>query len=166
LARRFGEEHPLALVLDVDQVREMLGGWLEQPTQAGALARRLAVVMARVHLEAGLDVIVPQYLGRLEFVLVLEQLCRDVDADFVEVTLVSNSVDAVRRFERRSATSASPAHQAAAALQCRTGGSAELRAMYDRLLEVVAARPATYQVEVVDGEIEQAYADLLAVLRR
>ena len=62
------EDHPLTLVLDIDQVRGMLGRWLDQPTDAGVLARDLALAMARTQLDAGRDVVVPQYLGRLEFV--------------------------------------------------------------------------------------------------
>lgn len=164
LARWAAEQHPLTLVLDVDLVREMLGGWFEQPMQSGTLARHLAAAMARTHLESGLDVIVPQYLGRLEFVLTLQQLCHDAGVRFIEVALVSNQADAVRRFEQRSATSTCPEHRAAAELQRRAGGRAELRAMYDRLLEVIAARPATHLINTVEGEFDRACSDLLAVL--
>jgi len=46
-------------------------------------------------------------LARLDFVL--EQLCADVDAQFVEVVLLSNAQDAVERFLRRSVASQSAA---------------------------------------------------------
>lgn len=164
LARRFAEQHPLTLVLDVDLVRGMLGGWLDQPMQSGTLARRLASAMVRTHLAEGLDVIVPQYLGRLEFVRMLQQLCHDADARFIEGALVSSKADAVRRFEQRSATSTCPEHREAAELQRRAGGVEELQAMYDRLLEVIAARPATHLIDTVEGETDRAYNDLLAVL--
>lgn len=36
--------------------------------------------------------------------------------------------------------------------------------MYARLLEVLAARPRTLTVATVDGQVEQAYQDLLAHL--
>jgi len=34
--------------------------------------------------------------------------------------------------------------------------------MYDRLLEVVASRPRTVTVTIVDGEVDRAYRDLVA----
>lgn len=40
--------------------------------------------MAREHLHSQHDVIVPQFLGRLEFVLALQQLIDDISARFVE----------------------------------------------------------------------------------
>ena len=50
-----------------------LGAWLEHPAEAGLIARRLALAMARVQLGDGRDVVVPQFLGRLEFVLALQE---------------------------------------------------------------------------------------------
>jgi predicted kinase len=69
MARRYAEDYPLTLVLDIDQVRGMLGRWLETPSEAGVLARRMAIEMAGVHLRGGHDVVVPQFLGRIDFVL-------------------------------------------------------------------------------------------------
>ena len=164
LARRYAEDHPLVLALDVDTVRGMLGGCLDQPAPAGLIARRLALAMARVQLGEGRDVVVPQYLGRLGFVLELEELCRQAGAQFVEVALLSDPPDAARRFARRSATSRTAEHRAARELLERAGGLQELPAMYARLLEVIAARPRTLTVATVDGQVEQAYQALLAHL--
>lgn len=63
LARRYAHDHPLTVALDIDHVRAMLGRWLDTPTEAGLLVRQMAVEMARVHLCAGHDVVVPQFLG-------------------------------------------------------------------------------------------------------
>ena len=160
LARRYAEDHPLTLVLDIDQVRGMLGRWLDQPTDAGVLARDLAVAMARTQLDAGRDVVVPQYLGRLKFVETLQQLASEVGATFIEFALLSDRDDVVARFERRSATSADPAHRQAAELQRRTGGREQLADTHDKLLTVVAARPATRVITTIDGDIDGAYAQL------
>ncbi len=161
LARRYAEGHPLTLVLDIDQVRGMLGRWLVQPTDAGLPARDLAVAMARTQLDAGRDVLVPQYLGRLEFVETLQQLASEVGAAFIELALLSDRDDVVARFERRSATSADPAHRQTAELQHRTGGREQLADTHDKLLAVVAARPATRVITTIDGDIKGVYAQLL-----
>ena len=59
LARRYAHDHPLTLVLEIDAVRAMLGSWLEEWERSGPAARQIALAMARTHLEAGHDVIVP-----------------------------------------------------------------------------------------------------------
>jgi len=164
LGGRYVDEHQLALALDIDVVRAMLGGWLDRPTEAGLLARRLALAMARVQLLSGRDVVVPQFLGRLDFVLELEQLSVDVGAQFVEVALISDAQDAARRFLRRSAAPLSDGHRDAAALLERLGGVDALPQMYARLLDVVAQRPATFTITTVEGEIEQAYRALVSHL--
>jgi predicted kinase len=163
LARRYAEDHPLTLVLDIDRVRGMLGRWLEMPTESGALARSIAIEMACVHLRDGYDVVVPQFLSRMEFVLSLQQLCERSHAEFVEVALLSSPEDAMRRFTRRTDASASAEHRDAAELLERSGGTGELRNMYNRLMEVIAARPATHTV-ICDGQVERAYLDLLAAI--
>ena len=164
LARRYADEHPLSLALDIDTVRSMLDRWLEAPTRAGVLARAMAIEMARTHLGAGHDVVVPQFLGRVEFVETLEQLCAECDAEFVELALVSDAAEVRRRFARRSADPQSDRHVEAAALLDLSGGLDALPSMCDQLLAVVAQRPRTRTIVVVDGEHDATYAALLEQL--
>ncbi len=63
---------------------------------------------------------------------------------------------------RRSRDPVTVAHRDAQTLLERSGGADELPAMYDRLLKVVARRPHTRTLRTVDGEVAQAYRDLLA----
>ena len=79
LAQRYVEEHPLALNLDIDSVRRLLGRWQEAPNEAGLLAREMTLTMARVHLGGGHDVVLPQYLGRPAFLQQAEDVARLVE---------------------------------------------------------------------------------------
>ena len=162
LARMYAERHPMTLALDIDVVRGMLGGWLEQPRRAGLIARSIALEMARIQLEAGRDVLVPQFLGRVDFILELERLCRRAGAEFIELALLSSPEDAARRFARRSRHPETPEHRDAALLRERSGGMGQLPALYGQLLEVVASRPDTRTVTTVAGDIDRTYLDLLA----
>jgi predicted kinase len=129
LAQMYVDEHPLALALDIDVVRAMLSCWLDHPVEAGLIARRLALEMARAQLSAGRDVLVPQFLGRLDFVLELEQLCRQVGAGFVELALLSSPQEAVDRFVQRSRHPETSVQRDAAALLDQSGGIDELPAI-------------------------------------
>lgn len=153
LAARYAADHPLALNLDIDLVRDLIGGWREHSAAAGLLARSVALAGARVHLVAGHDVIIPQYLGRLTFLEQAERLARDVGADFHEVVLLDSADNTVRRFTQRTGPH-DPKHVHAD----------ELAAMYDRLLAVIAARPGTKLVQSVQDEVDGTYHTLLRVL--
>jgi predicted kinase len=165
LAQLYVDEHPLSLNLDIDRVRGLLGRWREDFHTAGLLARALAVAAARTHLAAGHDVVIPQFLGRPDFLERLEHLAREVDADFYEIVLLDRKEDALHRFTERSRVAADPAHVEAQELLDRMGGLAELSAMYDRLVSMLPARPAARVVYTEDGQVERAYGEFLDLLR-
>jgi len=164
LARMYVNDHPLALTLDIDVVRSLLGGWLDAPSEAGMIARQMALAMARVRLLGGGDVVVPQFLGRIEFVLALESLAAEVGVRFVEVALMADREDLLTRFARRSANRENLENRDAAMLLEKLGGTGELPRMYGRLLDVIAQRPRTSVVVTVDGDRQQAYQAVLALI--
>jgi predicted kinase len=102
LARRYADDHPLALVVEVDLLRTHLGSWQEHDASKG-LARDLAVVLARAHLTGGHDVIVPQYIGRPEFVAKLRTVADEAGVSFVEVVLTDDVARVADRFRARRA---------------------------------------------------------------
>ena len=161
LARRYVDEHPLALNLDVDRVRGLIGRWRDSPHAAGLLARDIALAAARAHLAAGYDVVVPQYLGRLPFIERLESLAREMDVPFHEVVLFCGKEDMLRRFAERGRTAADPSHVEAREMVERGGGFDDLPVLYDRLVSVIAARPGARVVDVVEGAVDLTYQAVL-----
>jgi predicted kinase len=157
LARRYVDDHPLALALDIDSVRRLLGRWRDDPRKAGLLARAMTLAMTREHLSSGHDVVLPQYLGRIEFLQEAEHLARECDAQFHEFVLMDNRDDVVRRFNARTARAADQAHVEAGRLVAELGGDETLFAMYDRLLLVISARPGAHVVPCAEGAAEDAY---------
>lgn len=90
IAELYVSERSLALKLDIDVVRGLLGRWIEQPLDAGLLARDIARAMAVATLRAGHDVIVPQYVARVEFIDELAATAAECEATFVEVVLMAD----------------------------------------------------------------------------
>lgn len=157
LARRYAHDHPLALALDIDGVRRLLGRWRDDPTKAGMLARAMTLTMTREHLSNGYDVVLPQYLGRIEFLEQAENAAIECGAQFFEFVLMDDRDDVVRRFNARTARATDPAHIDAGDLVAELGGDETLFAMYDRLLLVISARPNAHLVTCPEGAIEDAY---------
>ncbi|KDN18272.1 AAA family ATPase [Amycolatopsis rifamycinica] len=149
LARRYAEDHPPALALDVDRIRAMLGGWRTSPGEAGLLARDIAAAAARTHLAAGHDVVVPQLVARPGFAERLEAVASECGASFHEVVLLPGREVVRRRFAARGSSEI----EAAAPLTGR-----EL----DRAYEAIAAFAASRRVPVLTEP--DAYPALLACL--
>lgn len=164
LARRYCDDHPLALDLDIDSVRRLLGRWRDSPTEAGLLARAMTLVMARQHLHGGHDVVLPQFLARPQFLQQAQDVAAETGASFHEFVLLDNRDEVVRRFQERSATSTDPVHRDAALLVERAGGTDALFTMIDRLLLVLAHRPSAQRISCPEGQVEAVYAELLARL--
>jgi predicted kinase len=158
LATRLVETRPLALNLDIDVVRGLLGAWIERPGDAGIAARALAISMARTHLVSGYDVFVPQFLARVGFIEELEQLAADCDVRFAEVALMLDRGPAVQAFDERSRTPQTQAHVDASALVERAGAEDAVSAMYDAFTQMLERRPNALRIPVEVGDIDGTLA--------
>lgn len=147
------DRRPLALSLDVDVVRGLLGAWRADPMGAGLAARRVALAMVSAHLGAGHDVVVPQFLARDEFIHQLAAAAHAAHARFVEVALVLTRPQAVEAFARRSAAPTTQQHRDAAADVELAGGVPVLESMYDAYIELLDRRPHVRRIDVVDGDV-------------
>jgi predicted kinase len=158
LARRYVGDHPLALNLDIDVVRELLGQWAQYREQAGLLVRQLALGMARAHLLAGFDVVIPQYLGRLRFLEELDALAGELGIVLREFVLLDTRENSLSRWATRQALdpTAGPSTEAADLRNEELTGE-----LYDRLLSVLQARPAVVVIRSEEGRPAAAYQALL-----
>jgi predicted kinase len=164
LARRYVDDHPMALNLDIDGVRRMLGRWQDDANAAGLIARRLTLTMAREHLAAGHDVVLPQYLGNPAFLAEAEKVAGETGAQFSEFVLMDDRDDVVRRFNERTARAEEPAHLDAARIVHQLGGDDLLFVMYDRLLLLVSTRPSARVLHCPEGAVEDVYAQIVEAL--
>jgi predicted kinase len=164
LGQLYVDDHPLALNLDIDRVRSLLGRWQQQTHEAGLLARDLALSMARTHLAAGHDVVIPQFLGRITFIAQLERLADEIGVPFHHIVLLDSKDNALRRFTLRSKTSSRTEHVEAGALLRREGGEPALAEMYGRLMEIIRQVPTARIVTSADGSPLQTYRAVLGAL--
>jgi predicted kinase len=158
LARLLVDERPLALLLDIDPLRGQLGRWSDEPTAAGIAARRLALAMIRIHLKAGFDVVVPQFLFRLPFILDLERVASETGSRFVELALVSSPEEAASRFAKRSGSD-DPNHRDAMQLQ-QAPGARSIEELYGAMIDLLHDRPGTVFVGSIPGDIEGTFVIL------
>ena len=164
LAQLYVEENPGVLNLDIDQVRRMIGGWQARFDETGEIARPIALGMARTHLEAGRDVVMPQYLGRLSEIDRFESVAVDSGAAFVEVMLMDTKESSIHRFNSRGDNDELTWHRQVRDIVARAGGTVFLAGMYDLLDEVISARANAIVVPSQAGAVQQTYDAVAAVL--
>jgi predicted kinase len=158
MARRLVDSRPLALLLDVDTLRHQLGQWRDNPGSAGLTARRIALEMARTHLEAGHDVVIPQFIERHGFIEDVRAVAADTGADFVLVALVSSPEEAASRFGERAGSN-DPNHLDAVHLQSAPGART-VEDMYAGMLELLASYDDVRYVRSAPGDIDGTFAEL------
>jgi predicted kinase len=164
VAQLYVDDHPLALNLDLDRIRALIGQWLSHAHDSGLLTRDIALAAARTHLAAGHDVVVPQFLAQPGFIEQLDATARHSKVPFHEIVLLDSKENALRRFVERSLRSADASHMGARDLQDRSGGMADLAAMYDRLTAMVASRPTAVVVPSLQGQAQKAYQQVLEMI--
>jgi predicted kinase len=154
LARRYADEFPLTLNLDIDRIRDLIGGWRDDRASAGLLARAIALASARTHLSAGHDVIIPQLVARPGLVEQLEELAREMGVGFHEIVLMDSRENAIIRYAQRDRDTPQPIPVPAD----------EVGAMYDRLVAFLPERRDARVIATEEGQPEAAYRSLLALL--
>lgn len=164
LARRYADEHPGVLNVDVDEVRRLVGGWREDFCEAGALARPLTLAMADAHLRGGRDVVYPLFLGNLPEIERLSTVARRNGADFVEVVLMDEKESAITRFAQRSDDDVDGRHDLIRDLVHASGGDDFLADLYDQLLDVVTRRDGTRMLRTLWGDVDAGYAAFCSVI--
>ena len=161
VALRYVEDHPLSLSLEQDVVRGLLGGWRTREGESGVLARELCLGMARIHLVAGHDVVVPQFIANPEYLDRLSDLAGDVDAQYVEFALLDDLGSAERRFHARINDPLRAEHQRVASVFIDEAGGYVHQ--YERLVRCLADRESI-EIHSVEGDPEGTYRAVLAHL--
>jgi predicted kinase len=90
IAERYVADHPGTLLLDIDRVRMMVGGWQQDFVVTGEVVRPLATAMAQAHLAGGHDVVMPQYLSDPLEIEGFEHIATAAGAEYVEVVLMDD----------------------------------------------------------------------------
>lgn len=157
------EEHRFALNLDVDLLRRSLGQWQEHPA-SGLQARRLAIAAIRMHLRDGSDVVVPQFLARPDFLVDLDEVATDTNAEFIEVWLRAPLDVVKRRFRDRTDAAREPQHLEAAQMIESRGSDDALDEMSRDLEKLLCNRNRLIAVDTDRLASEPSYRLLMAAL--
>ena len=160
----YADRHPGTLNLDIDSLQGLVGGWKEPDNHTHQVLRPVALAMAATHLHGGRDVILPQYLARLDEINAFEEVAAENAADFLEFILFDTKEGSIARFDRRRDRTLWGQHNRRAV--SLLGGPTMLASMYDQLLEIGRQRRSAVVIRSEVGAIEDTYALLITGLSR
>lgn len=154
LARRYAEDHPGTFVVDIDELRRSILGWEEAP-DSKAMARQSGLAAVRGHLTAGSDVIVPQLLGRADFIDQLATVATETHAAFHEFVILDDEAAVVRRFLARRAALAAAGERHPESAIAPGAEAASIAGVFEALRRLPARRPRTHVVDTIEGAYDR-----------
>ncbi|QZY28394.1 AAA family ATPase [Nocardioides coralli] len=162
LARRWADERPGTLDLDVDQVVPLLGGWRDDFGAALAPARRLALAMAAAHLASGKDVVLPQLVTSEAEACRFEAAATDAGATYVEVALLVSTAEQTERFTAKRRVTAVERHVGNYLKE--RGGETVLARIHAHHRDYLAHRPRALRLSTDGHSPDETYDALVTLL--
>jgi AAA domain len=163
LARRYVEDHPGTLALDLDVLTGMIGGWRDNFPAALATARGHGRTLATRHLREGRDVVLPQLVTVHDQHLDpgLEETAREADATYIEVALLVDYEEHHRRLCGKQ-----PANEIEAQIQTwlEDPDSDLIGRIRHHLNEYLAERPQAVRLDTTGLGEDASYERLLNAL--
>ena len=164
IARRLRDDRPLSLLVDFDDLWPLIADW-QHHDSAQELAFHAGLGMARVHLQAGYDVVAAQFAVGQDFFEAIDAMVAETYAAYHEVILTGDPERIAAQFRRR---------RAERTLAGETDVSTNIS--QDRIDEVIAtairdlttistARPHITVVPT-DGDADSTYERVREVVRR
>ena len=163
LARRYADEHPGTLALDLDVLVGLIGGWKENFSAALEIARGHGRELAVRHLRSGFDVILPQLVTvhDRDPDPAFEDAASRTGATYLEVALLVDDEEHLRRLRGKRPVTEVEARVQAALDDPESDLVDRIRGHLNAYL---AQRPRTIQLDTTGLGVDASYQRLLEVL--
>ena len=163
LARRYADEHPGTLVLDLDVLTGLIGGWRSDFLAALEIARGHGRELATRHLQGGYDVILPQLVTSFDRGPdpAFEAAAGSVGATYIQVALLVDDEAQLLRLRGKR-----PASDVEARIQTmlEDPGSDMVDRIRRHLGEYLARRPHAIRLHTTGLDEEATYRRLVDTL--
>lgn len=161
LARRYVDEHPGTLALDLDVLVGLIGGWRDDISDVLKIARGHGLALATRHLCGGHDVVLPQLVTKQDQGLRFQEAAREADATYIEVALLVDDGEHLHRLREKQ-----PTNEIEARIQTwlEDPDSDLVDRIRQHLHEYLAERPLTIRLDTTGLGEDASYERLLSVL--
>jgi predicted kinase len=155
LAKKYLDEHPLALAIEVDQIISMMGQWRKFEEQARKIVFDHSKAIVKNHLLAGHDVLLPYLLTNPKHAGECETIAIETSASFYEVHINIGREEAIERLLVRGVwgEEGSP--------KLTTNDLPEISDLYDTMEKAMAERENVLSISSDVGDVEGTYKKFL-----
>lgn len=101
IAKMYIAEHPLAMMIEADELIVNIGGWQENEEEARRLVFLTMKAMIRTCLAEGRDVVLPYLVTKPTDAEEFETIAKAQDADFYEIVLYNDQPTAIAKLLKR-----------------------------------------------------------------
>lgn len=101
IGKRYIKEHPLALMIEGDEIIVNLGDWLANENEARKIIFELTKSLIDTHLRLGYDVILPYLVTNKNHVNAFREIANKHDAKFYNFLLHNEKPTAIRNLLKR-----------------------------------------------------------------
>lgn len=164
IARRLRDDRPLSLLVDFDELWLFIGDW-QHSDEAQELAFAAGLGMARVHLQAGYDVVAPQFAVRPHFFEAIDSMVGETSAACLEIVLTGDPERVAAQFHQRRAERKLAGEGDVSSNISDDRVDEVIAWATEELTAIVAARPQTTVIST-DGGVDSTYMRVREVLQR
>ena len=163
LARRYADDHPGTLALDLDVLAGLIGGWREDFSAALEMARGHGRQLATRHLRAGYDVVLPQLVTTHDRDPdpAFEEAASAAGATYIQVALMVEDQEHLQRLHGKRPTTEVEARVQAA---LEDPGSDLVDKIGHHLHDYLSERPPTIRLDTTGLGEDASYQRLLEAL--
>lgn len=158
IAKMYIAEHPLAMVIEGDELIVNMGSWQANEDEARRLLFLLTKAMARTYLAEDHDVLLPYLVTNAGHVDEFEKIAKDLGADFYEFVLHCDRPTAIARLLERGTWGEAGQPPI---------GNDELPVIEDlaaRMERELEKRPGAIRIDVKVGDPKSTYDEILHFL--
>lgn len=105
IARRYIADHPLAFMIEGDELIINIGHWLDHETEARSMVYDMTKALASSHLQRGYDVILPYLVVDAAHISEFEQIAEQHNAIFFNILLANDKEIAISNLMKRGSWS-------------------------------------------------------------
>jgi len=160
LSKRYTDNHPMTLNIDIDHIWWMMGQWQESRPESEEQKFVLANALVDAHLSQGYDVIIAQHVATTGYYKKLESIVDKYRAKLIEITLLCSEKDAVQRCIDRGLKAGYKNGFRPGGILESEGGANKLKAMYREMINEVSNRQSMHYIESVYGDEDATNEEL------
>jgi len=159
IGQRYLKDHPLALLIEGDELIVNLGQWLKYEDEARLITFELMKSLARTQLALNHDVLWPFLLTNAAHIAEIESIAKDTGAQTYEFLLDIPKPAAIARLLKRG-------RWGEAGLDALTDKDLPvIEELYDTMVGELSQRPQSTIINVENKSVEQTYQEIMAHLR-